>query len=104
LFYFVPEAVAKHTGGHSIPHLSVEMRRYCWYRSLLRYSARHFRPVPFRAVCMAVVTGSLLRAVAESIIHRSLSPMAANGNVVRLAGRCLLFGRREGLVLPALQN
>ena len=26
--YYVPEAVAKHTGGHSIPQLSVEMRRF----------------------------------------------------------------------------
>ena len=100
LLYFVPAAVAKHTGGHSIPQLTVEMRRYYWYRSLLRYSAKHFRAHAFRAVCLAVVTGSILRTVGESVLRRSLKPIAANGSVVRLAGRCLLFGRGEGAGLP----
>src|ERR1035437_3538981 len=47
--YYIPEAVAKHTGGHSVPHLPLEMRLIYWYRSLLRYSAKHFRPFAFRA-------------------------------------------------------
>jgi GT2 family glycosyltransferase len=90
--YYVPEAVAKHTGAHSIRCLTVEMRRVYWYRSLLRYSARHFRPRAFRAVCLAVVTGSFLRSIAESILDRSLEPLAAYGKVVGFASRCLLFG------------
>jgi N-acetylglucosaminyl-diphospho-decaprenol L-rhamnosyltransferase len=65
LWYFVPEAVATHTGGHSIPGIPVEMRHFYWYRSLLWYAARHFRPAVFRTVSLAVVTGSLLRIVAE---------------------------------------
>jgi GT2 family glycosyltransferase len=96
LLYFEPSAVAKHTGGHSIPQMTVEMRRYYWYRSLLRYSARHFRKLAFRGICLAVVSGSVLRTVVESVLHRSLKPIAASGNVVRLAGRCFLFGWREG--------
>jgi GT2 family glycosyltransferase len=96
LLFYAPAAVAKHTGGHSIPQMSVEMRRYYWYRSLLRYSARHFRTSAFRAVCLAVVAGSILRTVVESVLKRSLKPIAANGNVVRLAGRCFLFGWGEG--------
>ena len=98
LLYFVPDAVAKHTGGHSIPQLPVEIRRIYWYRSLLRYSARHFQPLPFRAVSLAVVAGSVLRAILESASQRSFGPFAANGNVVRLAGRCLWFGPRSGAV------
>ena len=90
--YYVPEAVAKHTGAHSIRQLTVEMRRVYWYCSLLRYSAKHFRPGAFRVVCLAVVTGSLLRSIAESVLDRSLKPLAAYGKVVRLASRCLLFG------------
>jgi GT2 family glycosyltransferase len=90
--YYVPEAVAKHAGAHSIRHLTVEMRRVSWYRSLLRYSARHFRPRAFRAVCLAVVTGSIVRSIAESILDRSLEPLAAYGKVVGFASRCLLFG------------
>jgi GT2 family glycosyltransferase len=89
--YYIPEAVAKHTGGHSIPRLPLEMRLIYWYRSLLRYSAKHFGPLAFRAVCLAVVTGSILRGVLESAISLSFKPMAAYGKVVGLAGRSL-FG------------
>ncbi len=95
LFYFEPSAVAKHTGGHSIPQMTVEMRRYYWYRSLLRYSAKHFRNPAFRGICLAVVSGSVLRTIVESVLRRSLRPIAASGNVVRLAGRCFIFGWRE---------
>jgi hypothetical protein len=90
--YYIPEAVAKHTGGHSVPHLVLEMRLIYWYGSLLRYSAKHFRPLPFRAVCLAVVTGSFLRGIAESALHRSCKPMAAYGKVASLAARCLFCG------------
>lgn len=103
LLYYVPEAVAKHTGGHSIPNLTLEMRRFYWYRSLLRYSARHFRPWAFRAVCLAVVAGSVVRVIAESFANWSLQPLAAYGKVVRLAGRCLIDGR-GGPVLSGPQS
>ena len=94
LSYYVPEAVAKHTGGHSLPRLSVEMRHFYWYRSLLHYSAKHFRAVPFRAVCVAVVTGSILRAVAESLTGRGWKAFGDYGRVMSLAGRLFLFGWR----------
>lgn len=90
--YYVPEAVAKHTGGHSITTLPLEIRLNYWYRGLLRYSAKHFRPFAFRAVCLAVVTGSILRGIAESALQRSLKPMAAYGRVASLAGRSLFNG------------
>jgi len=90
--YYMPEAVAIHTGGHSIPSLTVEMRRVYWYRSLLRYSSKHFHPFAFRMVCLAVVTGSFVRGFGEAVVHRSLKPIAAYGKVASFAGRCLLFG------------
>jgi N-acetylglucosaminyl-diphospho-decaprenol L-rhamnosyltransferase len=86
--HYTPKAVAKHTGAHSIPSLTVEMRRVYWYRSLLRYSAKHFRPAAFRLVCLSVVTGSFLRCIAESAQYRSLKPLAVYGKVVRLACQC----------------
>jgi N-acetylglucosaminyl-diphospho-decaprenol L-rhamnosyltransferase len=92
---YIPEAVAKHTGSHSITHLSVEKRRVYWYGSLLRYSARHFRPLSFRAVAVAVAAGSILRAILESSTQGSLKPIAANASVVRLAGRSFWGGRTE---------
>ena len=97
-FYYVPEAAARHLGGHSISQLTVEKRRIYWYGSLLRYSAKHFRPSSFRVVCVAVVAGSLLRSLGETVLNRSFSPLAAYGKVVRHASRCLLFGWGDGAV------
>ena len=93
--YYVPEAVARHSGGHSIPRLSLAMRRYCWYGSLLRYAAKHFSPAAFRAVSLAVVTGSFLRMMGEAALARSLKPLADYRKIVRLAGRCAWFGWDE---------
>jgi N-acetylglucosaminyl-diphospho-decaprenol L-rhamnosyltransferase len=90
--YYIPEGIAKHTGGHSVSHLALEMRLIYWYRSLLRYSAKHFGPFAFRAVCLAVVTGSFLRGMAESALHRSFKPMAAYGRVAGFAARRLFCG------------
>src|SRR5579864_2734244 len=87
LLYFVPQAVVKHTGAHSIPALTLEMRRFYWYRSLLRYATKHFRLAGVRAVCLAVVTGSCLRAVLDAALGWSLRPVTAYGKVIRLAGR-----------------
>jgi N-acetylglucosaminyl-diphospho-decaprenol L-rhamnosyltransferase len=92
--YYVPEAVAKHTGGHSIPHLGVEMRPVYWYRSLLRYSAKHFRPGTFRVVCAAVFLGSIIRGIAEAAMHRSLRPISTYRMVLRHAWHCMVFGTR----------
>ncbi len=96
--YYVPEAVARHRGGHSVSQLSVEKRRIYWYGSLIRYSAKHFRPSSFRVVCMAVVAGSLLRSVGETILQGSFRPLATYGKVVRHASRCFLFGWGDGAV------
>ena len=102
--HYAPEAVANHTGAHSISSLTVEKRRFYWYRSLLWYAAKHCRPMPFRMVSLAVVTGSLLRAAAELVMHRSWKPAAAYGRAVRLAVRCLVFGRGEDVVLSGPQQ
>jgi GT2 family glycosyltransferase len=92
ILHYVPKAVAMHTGAHSIPSLTVEMRRFYWYRSLLQYSAKHFGPASFRLVCLAVVTGSILRGIGESALQRRLNPIAVYGKVVRLASRCFWSG------------
>ncbi len=99
VLYYEPEAVAKHTGAHSIYAMNVETRRVCWYRSLLRYAAKHFRPGAYRAVCLGVLAGSFLRVIVESAFERSLKPLAAYGKVARLAGRSLVFGWRDEVVL-----
>ena len=90
--YYEPRAVAKHTGAHSMSSLAVERRRIYWYRSLLKYSAKHFRPRGFRGVCLAVAAGSVLRMIAETVVERRFQPIAVNASVVRLASRCFWFG------------
>jgi GT2 family glycosyltransferase len=92
-FFFSPAAVAIHTGSHSIPALKLEMRRVYWYRSLLSYSVRHFRPRDARVVCLAVIAGSVVRAPLEAAFRRSLRPLAAYFKVARLAGAYLRGGR-----------
>ncbi len=89
---FVPGAVAEHTGAHSIQKISVEFRQFYWYRSLLKYSAKHFPPGAAKVVCLAVMIGSVLRTVLGIPRQRSLKPIAVYGKVVRLAGRQLFFG------------
>lgn len=89
---YVPGAVAKHTGGHSIRKISLEFRQFYWYRSLLTYAAKHFPPGSEKAVCLAVIVGSVLRTVLGIPHQRSLKPLAVYGKVVRLAGRQLFFG------------
>jgi N-acetylglucosaminyl-diphospho-decaprenol L-rhamnosyltransferase len=93
-FVYVPQVVAIHTGAHSITPLTMEMRRVYWYRSLLSYSVRHFRPRGRRVVCLAVIIGSLFRAPFEAALERSLRPLAAYWKIARLAGACLLGSRR----------
>jgi N-acetylglucosaminyl-diphospho-decaprenol L-rhamnosyltransferase len=92
--YYVPKAVAKHTGGHSVGRIGLEMRPFYWYRSLLRYAAKYFQRGAFRVVCLSVVLGCFLRGLVESATERSIKPMQAYGKGIRLAGRSLVFGFR----------
>jgi N-acetylglucosaminyl-diphospho-decaprenol L-rhamnosyltransferase len=89
---FVPEAVARHEGAHSIRKISLEFRQFYWYRSLLKYAAKHFPPGAEKMVCLAVIVGSLMRTVLGIPRHRSLKPIAVYGRVVKLAGRQWLHG------------
>ena len=74
--------------------LALEMRLVYWYGSVLRYSAKHFRPSGVRAVCLAVISGSLLRILPEMALRRSLKPVVAYSKVMWLAGR-YCFGRKD---------
>jgi GT2 family glycosyltransferase len=89
-FYFVPDAVARHTGGHSIPKISPDLRAVYWYGSFLRYTVKHFRPAAARWVCASVILGSIVRMAVESIRLRSLKPVAGYARVLRQAGSLFL--------------
>jgi N-acetylglucosaminyl-diphospho-decaprenol L-rhamnosyltransferase len=89
---FVPAAVAKHTGAHSIRKISLEFRQFYWYGSLLKYAAKHFPPGAEKVVCLAVIVGSVMRTVLGIPRQRSLQPIAVYGKVVKLAGQHLFGG------------
>jgi|ERR1700722_625477 len=84
---YTPQAVAKHTGGHSLAKISLEMRQLYWYRSLLRFAAKHYRSGTYRMVCLAVFIGSMFRMFLGVATLRSLTPIAVYGKVMALAGK-----------------
>ena len=84
---YTPEAVAKHTGGHSIAKISLEKRQLCWYGSLLGFAAKHYRPSTSRMLCAAVFLGAIPRMLLGVVAFQSLTPIAAYGKVMALAGR-----------------
>jgi N-acetylglucosaminyl-diphospho-decaprenol L-rhamnosyltransferase len=88
--YYTPLAVAKHTGGHSILDMPLEIRAFYWYGSLLRYIRKHFRPWSTRAVCLAIIAGALARMFLGSVFQQSVKPLVAYARVIALAGRFLV--------------
>ena len=95
LVRFVPSAVAKHTGAHSIRKIPVEFRLFYWYGSLLRYAAKHCRPHARQLLCLAVVSGALARLVPEFIIHPGTKLLKMYGRIVRLAGQHLIGSQQS---------
>jgi hypothetical protein len=84
---YTPNAVAKHTGGHSLTNISLENRQLYWYRSLLGFAAKHYRSSTARMVCAAVVLGSIARMLLGVAAFRSLASIGVYGKVMALAGR-----------------
>ncbi|HTQ54684.1 MAG TPA: glycosyltransferase family 2 protein [Bryobacteraceae bacterium] len=88
--YYTPDAVAKHTGGHSLKKISLENRQLYWYRSLLGFAARHYRSSTYRIICLAVFLGAVPRMVVGMVALRSLTPVVVYGKVMALAGKMLI--------------
>jgi N-acetylglucosaminyl-diphospho-decaprenol L-rhamnosyltransferase len=100
---YVPSAVARHRGGHSVERLDRESREVYWYASLLRYSSKHFGARGRAGVCLAVVAGCLARMLYGIFSEWSLRPAPVYGRVIRFACRRLLSGRNgEAGRMPAL--
>lgn len=94
--YYHPFAVASHTGGHSITGLFLENRERYWYRGLLEYASRHFRPSVFRTVCGAVVVGAAIRAIAR-LPRFGWKSLAVYGGIIRFAlARAVESGSLKG--------
>jgi N-acetylglucosaminyl-diphospho-decaprenol L-rhamnosyltransferase len=94
--WFEPRAVARHTGAHSIRSLSLEKREQYWYGSLLEYAAKHYHPVTFRVVCLAVAAGAVFRALGIGA-HLNRKAIAVYGDVLGLALSRFFRQRKNGL-------
>jgi GT2 family glycosyltransferase len=81
--WYEPDAVAKHTGAHSIRALPLENRERYWYGSLLEYAAKHFSSVSFRTICLAVAAGAAFRAA--GVPRRGPRAFAVYGSLAGLA-------------------
>jgi N-acetylglucosaminyl-diphospho-decaprenol L-rhamnosyltransferase len=97
---YLPNVQGRHEGAHSIRGLEPGCRAWYWCVSLLRYAAKHFDWLGYRAVCAAVLVSSLPRMVAGMIEQRSLTPILVYSRIVRFAGLCLGSSRRRGVVPP----
>jgi GT2 family glycosyltransferase len=91
--FYLPNVTAMHLGGHAVSRIPLGGKTLYWYRSLLRYSIRHFHPAGRMLTCLSVVAGSALRLVAGGKAHRSPEMLRAYGVVVRLALRSLWVRR-----------
>lgn len=92
---YVPSVEAAHEGAHSVGRISQGCRALYWCVSLTRYAAKHFGPVGYRTVCLAVVLSSFPRMVARMILDRSLQSVATYSKIVRFAGLCLVSPGRS---------
>ncbi|MCW5979293.1 MAG: glycosyltransferase family 2 protein [Bryobacteraceae bacterium] len=90
---YVPGAVARHAGGHSVTSLPDGVRQSYWHASLLRYASKHFGPAGRGMVAGAVAAGSLFRMAAGVAGGRSLSPVSTCAKVMKIAGKSLLSSR-----------
>lgn len=88
--FYVPAAVATHTGGHSIRKMTLGFREIYWYGSLLRYASKHFSFASRRLVCCSVVAGSAIRAIARSFTRGGWQELAVYWKIVGLASRYFL--------------
>ncbi len=87
---YVPQVRAEHLGGHSVKKLpSARMEQY-WYVSLLSYAAKHFRPWPYRGVCLAAVLSTVPRTVAGIFREWNLNPVVSGCKIIRLAVKRLV--------------
>ncbi|MBM3744481.1 MAG: glycosyltransferase [Acidobacteria bacterium] len=99
---YVPEAMARHQGGHSTVSMGWERRRLCWYDSLLRYSDKHFSRAAHRVMCLGVLVRSLVEAMKGIVVLGLPRAAAVHGRMVRLGLSRLAAGggRASGHGLP----
>ena len=80
---FIPDAQARHIGGHSAGKLPWEDRQVFWYDNLLRYAAKHFTVEGRRTVAVATMVASVLRGTAGLLQGKPGAPRVYSKVFVR---------------------
>jgi GT2 family glycosyltransferase len=90
--WFCPSVRVLHFGGHSVQKIELGCRQRVWYGSLLRYAAKHFRPLSRRflaaTVALAIVPRILISRAGDSV----RSKFQSIKYIWRLAWRCFQTG------------
>ena len=91
--WFDPSVRVLHHGGHSVQNIDVGCRQRVWYGSLLRYAAKHYRPLSRRIVAFSVAVAVVPRILAGNKGERFWSKISSIKFIWRMARRCLQTGR-----------
>jgi GT2 family glycosyltransferase len=84
LIRFQPAARAIHQGSHSVGRIPLQIKEKYWYGSLLKYAAKHYSPVAFGSVCLAVTAGAAGRAIV-AFPREGWRVFEVYGDVIRMA-------------------
>lgn len=90
---YVPEARARHAGGHSVRKISFGCRQVYWYASLLKYASKHFTRLQNIGVSACVMLGAVPRVITGIFQEQSFQPISVFARVVRLAVSNLTWSR-----------
>jgi GT2 family glycosyltransferase len=96
---YQPAARAIHDGGHSVGRIPLGLRERYWYGSLLKYAAKHYRPVAFGSVCLAVAAGAAGRAIL-AFPRGGLRVFEVYSSVIRLSFAHLRGALLQGSRIP----
>lgn len=90
---FLPIVLGTHVGAHSIERLEPGLRQLYWYRSLLRYSAKHFSVVWVRILALSVLIALAGKSVIMTIQLRHRGQPKQLLPAAKLALKTFFHGR-----------
>lgn len=102
---YTPASRARHSGGHSIRHLTGLERQVQWYVSLLRYAEKHFGAGGYYAVCLSVALSSFPRALIGVLRTGRVEHLQIGIEVAKNSARQFIHARPSrlrALVRPAV--
>ena len=87
--WFTPQVRVLHHGGHSVQKMDGGCRERFWYGSLLRYAAKHFRPLSRRIVAVIVAVAVVPRLLTGRDGEQIWSRISSIKFIWRMARKCL---------------